>query len=411
MDKVIEKQKRRIPTVRRQIKEAISDPEIRNILKLETQTDIIGKTQTIMDDISERKENQKLQSLTFKGLIGEYLNKNKLGTKGGLLDGYSRRLRRQCEKMGISEFLNKVTGGGKRSVYRRKDLYFIGILDKENQENIAKSKVEAIVQWYKVSVFLGELLERVYKNGYIEDDGEILETLLVKAERNLWKYYELGSIPQDMELMMEYGEFLEYILEIKDSPNEIRELLHSADNKDLIELQFQKLTEDSINFQEFARTQNVEISEYDKQKVSEIAQRLYEIYKANKKKIKALTLNEMIFLCKSDEEASDNGSEIEELQSCVNKIKRALMEQKPTDTDEVLLEWDYISELWKILFLNGIKIPDDLEKMMRDRRKIVFSQILNKYVEWISQKDYIHERGNLYRNYKSKRMASLVPKG
>ena len=76
-----------------------------------------------------------------------------------------------------------------------------------------------------------------------------------------------------------------------------------------------------------------------------------------------------------------------------------MREKKITDIDEILLEWDYINALIHIFDKNNIAIPDDLEEIIADGKRIIFSQILNKYAEWLSQKKYIRVQGNLYHRY------------
>ena len=416
MAKVTKKQKNTIPTIRSQIKGAISDPEIRSELGLETQTDIIHKASEMLDQINEKKERQKLHCLTFSNLISIYLGEE---VDKNVVDSHSRTLRRQCEKMGISEFLNKVSGDGKRYIYQKKDLNFIRILHKEQQKNIVKAGVEAIIQWSRVSKILENLLERAYDNGYIKDDEKTLENQLEEAECKLWEYYELGSIPQDMGLMIHYGEALEYILSMKDNPEELREFLGYKDSKDSAQVSDSSksngpLVDSSISFSEFAKTQEAGISKSDKEKTLKIANRLYEIYKVNKKNIKSLNLLEEAFLYKSNPKDSgnqadpDSQSGIEKLENCIARIKRTLEEKEITDIDEILLEWDYINTLIHIFGGNNIAIPDDLEEIIADRKRIIFSQILNKYAEWLSQKKYIRVQGNLYHRYVNIRFESLI---
>ena len=407
MDKETKERKNTIPTIRSQIKEAISEPEIKSEFGLETQTDVIHKASAILDEINEQNARKKLHRLTFNNLISIYLGEE---ADKNVVDSHSRTLRRQCDKMGISEFLNKVSGDGKRYIYQKKDLNFIRILHKEQQKNIVKAGAEAIIQWFQVSDILENLLERAYNNGYIKDDEETLEKQLEKAKGKLWEYYELGTIPQDMGLMMDYGESLEYILSMKDNPEKLRKFLYSDDSKDSVQVsdssKSQKpVVDSSISFNEFARTQEAGISKSDKEKTLKIANRLYEIYKDNKKNIKNLKWSEEVFLYKSNPEDSgnqedpDNQSGIEELENCIARIKSTLREKKITDIDEILLEWDYINALIHIFDKNNIAIPDDLEEIIADGKRIIFSQILNKYAEWLSQKKYIRVQGNLYHRY------------
>ena len=403
MDKETKKQKNIVPTIRRGIKEAILAPEVKSKFGLKTQTDAIRKTSEILDTINEQNERKKLRRLTFNNLISIYLGEE---ADKNVIESHSRTLRRQCKKMGILEFLNKVSGTGKRYIYQKRDLNFIRILHKEQQKNIVKAGVEAIIQWSQVSDILENLLEQAYANKYIKDDEEeTLENQLKEAECKLWEYYELGPIPQDMGLMMDYGELLENILSMKDNPEELRKFLYSEDSKDSAQVsdssKSQPMVDNSISFNEFARTQEAGISNSDKEKTLKIANRLYEIYKANKKNFKYLNFSGTEFLYKLSSKDSDNQSEIEieELENCIARIKGALGEKKPTDIDEILLEWDYINALIRIFGRNEIKISDDLEEIIVDVKRIILSQILNKYAEWLSQKKYIRAQGNLYYRY------------
>lgn len=149
------------------------------------------------------KENQKDGSESYLKLK-ELLNTAFSGTD---VDNNRKIIQRRFKAIGIDNFINAISKNGKYPIYRRGDFQYIRFLWETTKEKILlKENRERFYYWTRAERLIRKLeINTIQQYACSNEMIKVLNELVGEALENVWLAYELGDIPEDMEMMECYA--------------------------------------------------------------------------------------------------------------------------------------------------------------------------------------------------------------